>query len=372
MRKMLLSAIAAGAIVAFSSPAFADVLMGVAGPVTGPGAAFGAQLKRGAEKAAADINAAGGINGEKILLEIGDDASDPKQGISVANKFVADNIKFVVGHYNSGVSMPASEVYAENGILEISPSSTIPDFTERGLWNVFRTCGRDDQQGKVAGEYIAAHFKDGKVAIINDKSAFGQGMAAQVKKAMNAGGVTEVMYDAVNVGEKDFSALVSKMKDSGVTLIYYAGYYAEAGLISRQIADQGLKAVLMGGDDLATAEFAAVASDAAEGALFTFAPDPRKNPEAADIVKKFRDDGFEPEAYTLYSYAAVQIIAQAATAAKSLDPQSVAEAIHSKGPFKTVIGDISYDAKGDITRADYVVYRWMKSSDGTYNYEQVN
>nr|WP_278116433.1 branched-chain amino acid ABC transporter substrate-binding protein [Mesorhizobium sp. WSM4875]WIE94801.1 branched-chain amino acid ABC transporter substrate-binding protein [Mesorhizobium sp. WSM4875] len=371
MRKMVLSVLAVSAFIALSGNAFADVLMGVAGPVTGAGAAFGAQLKRGAEKAVADINAAGGINGEKILLSVGDDASDPKQGISVANKFVGDNVKFVVGHYNSGVSMPASEVYSENGILEISPSSTIPEFTERGLWNVFRTCGRDDQQGKVAGDYLATHFKDGKIAIINDKSAFGQGMAAQVKKAINAGGVTEVMYDAVNVGEKDFSALISKMKASGVTVIYYAGYYAEAGLISRQLADQGLKATLMGSDDLATAEFAAVASDAAEGALFTFAPDPRKNPKAADIVKAFRDDGFEPEAYTLYTYAAVQIIAQAAKAANSLDPQAVAEAIHSKGPFQTVIGDIGYDAKGDITRADYVVYRWGKDSEGKYSYVEV-
>ncbi len=117
MRKLLLSAVAVGALVAFGGAAWADVLFGVAGPITGPNAAFGAQLQKGAEAAVADINAKGGINGEQIKLEVGDDVSDPKQGISVANKFVGDGVKFVVGHFNSGVSIPSSEVYAENGIV---------------------------------------------------------------------------------------------------------------------------------------------------------------------------------------------------------------------------------------------------------------
>ena len=159
------------------------------------------------KQAVADINAAGGINGEQIKLEVGDDVSDPKQGISVANKFVADGVKFVVGHFNSGVSIPASEVYAENGILEITPAATNPKFTERGLWNMFRTCGRDDQQGGIAGAYLAANFKDAKIAVVHDKTPYGQGLADETKKAMNAAGVTEVMYEGVNVGDKDFSAL---------------------------------------------------------------------------------------------------------------------------------------------------------------------
>lgn len=212
MKKSLLSAVALTALVAFSGSAWADVLLGVAGPITGPNAAFGAQLQKGAEMAAADINAAGGMNGEQIKVSVGDDVSDPKQGISVANKFVADGIKFVVGHFNSGVSIPASEVYAENGILEVTPAATNPTFTERGLWNTVRVCGRDDQQGQVAGAYIAANFKDAKVAVIHDKTPYGQGLADETKKALNAAGVTEVMYEGVNIGDKDFSALIAKMK----------------------------------------------------------------------------------------------------------------------------------------------------------------
>src|SRR5215217_1628447 len=248
MKKSLLSAVAFSALVAFSGSAWADIIVGVAGPITGPNAAFGAQLQKGAEMAAADINAAGGINGEKIVLSIGDDVSDPKQGISVANKFVADGVKFVVGHFNSGVSIPASEVYAENGILEITPAATNPVFTERGLWNTFRTCGRDDQQGAVAGAYIATNFKDGKVAVIHDKTPYGQGLADETKKAMNEAGVTEVVYEGINTGDKDFSALIAKMKEAGVTVVYYGGLHTEFGLIERQAADQGLKASFMSGD----------------------------------------------------------------------------------------------------------------------------
>lgn len=370
MKRFLLSAVAFAAMASLSGTAWADLRIGVAGPITGPGASFGAQLKRGAEQAVADINAAGGINGEKVVLEVGDDVADPKQGISVANKFVADGVTFVVGHYNSGVSIPTSEVYAENGILQISPSSTNPTFTDRGLWNTFRTCGRDDQQGSVAGTYLADKFRDGKIAIVQDKTAFGQGIADEVKKTLNAAGVTEVMYEGINVGEKDFSALIAKMKQAGVTVVYYGGEHTEAGLITRQMADQGLKATLMAGDGIATDEFAAIAGDATNGTLMTFSPDPRKNPDAASIVKAFRDSGFEPEAYTLYAYAAFQVIAEAAKAAGENDPTKVAAAIKEKGPFKTVIGNLGYDTKGDITRADYVVYTWKKGDDGKYEYVQ--
>ncbi|MCP9229384.1 branched-chain amino acid ABC transporter substrate-binding protein [Mesorhizobium sp. M0045] len=369
MKKSLLSAVALTALVAFSGNAWADILIGVAGPITGPNAAFGAQLQKGAEQAVADINAAGGVLGQQLKLEVGDDVSDPKQGISVANKFVADGVKYVDGHFNSGVSIPASEVYAENGILEITPAATNPKFTERGMWNTFRTCGRDDQQGKVAGDYLAANFKDAKIAVIHDKTPYGQGLADETKKALAANGVTEAMYEGINVGDKDFSALIAKMKDAGVSVVYYGGLHTEAGLIIRQLADQGLKATFMSGDGIVSNELASIAGDAVEGTLMTFAPDPRKNPNAKELVEKFRAAGFEPEAYTLYSYAAMEIIAAAITKTGSADDaQKVAETIKSAGPWKTAIGEIGYDAKGDITRPDYVMYTWKKGDDGKYTY----
>jgi len=370
MKKSLLSAVALTAMVAFSGNAWADLLIGVGAPMTGPNAAFGAQLQKGAEQAAADINAAGGINGEQIKIVLGDDVSDAKQGVSVANKFAADGVKFVVGHFNSGVSIPASEVYAENGILEVTPAATNPVFTERGMWNTFRVCGRDDQQGAVAGKYIADNFKDVKVAVVHDKTPYGQGLADETKKAMNGLGITEAMYEGITAGEKDYSALIAKMKEAGVGLVYFGGLHTEAGLIMRQMADQGLKAVLMSGDGITSNELASIAGDAVNGTLMTFPPDPRLNPNAAEAVKKFRDAGFEPEAYTLYSYAALQVIADAAKKAGSNDPEAVAAALKEKGPYTTVIGELGFNEKGDITRPDYVMYTWQKGADGKYTYLQ--
>jgi branched-chain amino acid transport system substrate-binding protein len=357
-------------MVAFSGSAWAEILIGVAGPITGPNAAFGAQLQKGAEQAAADINAAGGINGEQIRIVIGDDVSDPKQGISVANKFVGDGVKFVVGHFNSGVSIPASEVYAENGVLQITPASTNPQFTERGLWNTFRTCGRDDQQGGVAGAYLAEKFKDAKIAVLHDKTPYGQGLADETKKAMNAAGVTEVLYEGVNVGDKDFSALIAKMKDAGVSIIYWGGLHTEAGLLMRQTADQGLKATFMSGDGIVSNELASIAGDAVAGTLMTFSPDPRNDPANKELIEKFRAAGFEPEAYTLYSYAAVQVIAQAATKAGENDPQKVAEVMKAE-TFKTALGELGFDEKGDPKLPGYVIYEWKKGDDGKYTYFQM-
>jgi len=342
----------------------------VTGPLTGPNAAFGKQLTDGAEQAVADFNAKGGILGQKIELAKGDDVSDPKQGVSVANKFVGDKIKFVVGPFNSGVTIPASEVYAENGVLVISPSATNPKITERKLWNVFRTCGRDDQQGAVAGEYLAKNMKGKKVAVIHDKTTYGQGLADETKKAMNKLGIKEVMYEGVNTGEKDFSALITKMKNAGVDVVYWGGLHTEGGLIVRQMRDQGVKAVMMSGDGITSNEFANIGGPGVEGTLMTFPPDPMRRPEAKAVVDAYKAKGINPEAYTLYTYAAMEVIKQAAEAAKSLDPKKVADKIHSGMAFKTVIGELKFDKKGDITRPDYVMYTWKKGADGKITYIQ--
>ena len=371
MKRITRLGLAAGFALALAGPASAQVLIGVQGPITGPNAVFGAQLKNGATQAATDINAHGGILGKKITLEFGDDVSDPKQGVSVANRFVGDGVNFVVGAFNSGVTMPSSDVYHENGILEITPASTNPAITERGYWNVFRTCGRDDQQGAVAGAYILKHFKGKRIAVVDDKTTYGKGLADETVKAMAKGGMKPVLREGVNTGEKDYSALVSKIKEARADLVYWGGLQTEGGLIVRQMRDQGVTATLMGGDGIATDEFASIGGPGVIGTLMTYGPDPRNRPQAKAVVAEFRAKGFEPEAYTLYSYAAVQIIQQAADAAKSLDPKKVAAKMHSGMKFHTVIGTISYDKKGDVTRLDYVVYRWEKTPSGKITYVQL-
>lgn len=372
-------ALALGLGLALVGSAQAQVKFGVAGPLTGGSAAFGAQLKQGVEQAANDINAAGGILGEKIQLFVGDDRGDPKEGVSVANKFAADGVKFVIGHFNSGVTMPSSEVLADNGILVITPAATNPRITERGLWNIFRVCGRDDQQGGMAGAIIADKFKGKRVAIVHDKTTYGQGLADETRKALNAKGIKEVMYEGVNRDDKDFTALVSKLKAANPDLVYWGGLHDTGGIILRQMRDQGVRAPLMGGDGLADDEFAAIAGPGADGTLMTFSPDPRTNPKNKEIVELFRKKrGFEPQAYTLYSYAAMQIIKQAAEEAKSLDPKKVAEVIRSGRPFDTVLGTLSFDKKGDVSdqgylidgkkKDRYVLYTWKKGPDGKISY----
>ncbi len=368
MKRITTLGLALGLGFALAGTASAQVKFGMAGPITGPSAATGAQMKNGVDQAAADINATGGILGQKITVQYGDDVSDPKQGVSVANKFAGDGVKFVIGNYNSGVTIPSSEVYQENGILEISPASTNPTVTERKMWNIFRVCGRDDQQGKVAGAYILKHFKGKKIAVVHDKTTYGKGLADETKKAINAGGMKEVLYEGINTGEKDYSALVSKIKQSGADLVYFGGLYTEGGLIVRQMRDQGVKAPMMGGDGITSDEFASVGGPGVEGTLMTYGPDPRNKPEAKKVVDEFRAKKFEPEAYTLYSYAGVQVIKQAAEAAKSLDPKKVAEKMHSGMKFKTVLGELSFDKKGDITKLDYVMYIWKKEAGGKVTY----
>jgi branched-chain amino acid transport system substrate-binding protein len=345
--------------------------MGVAGPITGPNAAFGAQLVQGTTQAVEDINKAGGILGQQITLEQGDDVSDPKQGVSVANKFVGDGVKFVVGHFNSGVTIPASDVYSENGVLFITPSATNPKVTDRNLWDAFRTCGRDDQQGLLWAELARDKLKGKKIAVVHDKTTYGKGLADAALDDMHKFGIKEVLYEGVNTGEKDYSAIVSKIKESGADYLMWGGLHTEGGLIIRQMRDQGMKTIMVSGDGITDSEFAQIGGPGVEGTLMSFGPDPRNNPNAKDIVAAFKAKGFEPEGYTLYSYAAVQIMKQAAEKAKSLDPKKIAEVMHSGMTFHTAIGDISYDKKGDRTTVDYVWYVWEKQPDGKITYKQM-
>jgi branched-chain amino acid transport system substrate-binding protein len=361
MIKKLLFSVAAIALTV--GAARADIVLGIAGPITGQYASFYEQMKRGAEAAAKDINEAGGINSEKIVLQPEDDACDPKQAVAVANKLSAQGVAGVIGHLCSSSSIPASEVYAESGIPIISAASTGPLFTDRGLKNVFRTCGRDDQQVIVAGNSIIDRKLGTRIAIVHDKSTIGVGLAEGLKSFLNSKGVTEAVFDTVTQGDKDFSTIISKLKQANVDLVYYGGYFAEAGLFVRQAREQGLTATFMGADGVASTEFAAIAGPAADGFLMTFYPDPRDNPTAAAIVKSFRDAGYEPEGYTLYTYAAVQAYAQAAQAGGTTEGPKVSEALHS-GTFETVLGKIAFDAKGDPNTEPFILYTWK---DGKYS-----
>jgi branched-chain amino acid transport system substrate-binding protein len=357
------SLLAASAVVALSAGgAQAEIVIATAGPMTGQYAIFGEQMQKGAEQAVKDLNEAGGVLGEQLVLEIGDDACDPKQAVAVANQFVNQEVVFVAGHYCSGSSIPASAIYNEEGILQISPASTNPLLTEQGFDNVFRVCGRDDVQGPYAADYVVDNNIGSKVAVIHDKSTYGKGLADDFKKQLNARGIQETMYEAITAGDRDYTALITKMKQAGIDLIYLGGYHTEAGLITRQAREQGLDAKMMSGDALVSDEYWAITGDTGQGTLMTFSPDPRKNEVAQPVVTKFQEQGYDPEGYTLYTYAAIQTWAQAAEKAGTTDLDAVVEALHGN-QFETVLGTIGFDEKGDPKGSGYVMYMW---EDGQY------
>ena len=356
MKKRVI-AIALALVIATPSVA-AEISIATVGPMTGQYASFGAQMKTGAEQAVADINAAGGVNGSKLKLILEDDACDPKQAVAVADKLASAKIAFVAGHFCSGSSIPASDVYADEGIVQISPASTNPKLTdERAGPNVFRVSGRDDQQGQVAGRYIAKVFTGKKVAILHDRTAYGKGLADETRKHMNNAGLKETMYESYSPGEKNYTELVSKMKQAGMDVVYVGGYHSEVGLIVREMRAQDMQAQLISGDALVTQEYWQVTGDAGEGTLMTFSPDPRKNPAAKDIVAKFRAKKIEPEGYVLYTYAAIQAWAQAASAAKSQETEKVIAKLNAL-EFSTVLGKFKFNQKGDPNLPPYKFYEW--------------
>jgi branched-chain amino acid transport system substrate-binding protein len=359
--------LAVAAVALMATPSFAQIKIGVVGPMTGQNATFGEQMSRGATMAVEDINAAGGVNGQKLQLVIGDDACDPKQATAVANKMVSDKVVFVAGHYCSGSSIPASDIYKEGKILQITPASTniklTDDAAAKGNTTVFRTCGRDDVQGLTVGTYLLKNKKNAKVAILHDKSPYGKGVADETKKALNKGGMREVMYESYNDTDKDFAALINKMKQAKIDIIVLGGYHTAGALLIKQSKEQGLPATMVGFDALATPEFSQLGGAATDGVLMSFPPKAEDDPKNAALVKKFRDAKFNPEGYTLFTYAAVKVWAEAANKAKSTDAAAVAKSLRT-GSYNSAVGTLAYDAKGDIKDPVYDIYLWK---DGKYD-----
>jgi branched-chain amino acid transport system substrate-binding protein len=353
----LAAALMTSAALMTAGKARADVVVGLALPRTGPVASIGDQVLNGVNAAVKDINDHGGLNGQKVVLDIQDDACDPKQAVSVANRFLQNKVRLVVGHVCSGATMAASEIYAENGDLMITPSANVGRLTERGLPGIFRVCGRDDQQGEVAARVTAERFAGQKIAILHDGQPFGRGLADATKASLNRRGVQEVLFNAITPGERDYSAVITRLKSAGIGVVYYGGYHQEMGALVRQSADQGYKGQWIGTSGIASTEFSTIAGPAADGVLMTFNPDARRRPEAKDIVESFKARGIDPEGFTLYGYTALHVVADAARAAQSADPRAVGSALKS-GRFETVFGQVGFDAKGDITAPGYILYRW--------------
>jgi branched-chain amino acid transport system substrate-binding protein len=337
-------------------PAHADIMWAQAGPRTGSVADWGTSEAAGGKQAVADINAAGGINGQKIVLKDYDDVCDPKQAVAIANKIVSENIHFVIHATCSAATLAMLQTYIDEGTLVINPFASNPAVTDNGGPDMFRAIYRDDNAGKVLADELAKHFADKRLVILNDKSAYGLGIAQYVQNDLHKAGVHEIAFESYDPGNQDYSVLVTRLKSLDAQVVFIGGYPVEAGLITRQLREAGSKAQVIGGD-ISAYDFWKIAGAEGEGTLFVFPSDPRKEAAAKPVIAELEKAGVPVEGYTLYGYAAAQVLAQAISDAKSDDPAKVAAIIH-KETFTTILGPWSFDAKGDVENIRLAIFRW--------------
>ncbi|WP_442112605.1 branched-chain amino acid ABC transporter substrate-binding protein [Pseudomonas sp. NUPR-001] len=358
--KQISKLFAAMVLAGVASHSFAadTIMIGIAGPKTGPVTQYGDMQFIGAKQAIKDINAAGGVDGKMLEAKEYDDACDPKQAVAVANKVVNDGVKYVIGHLCSSSTQPASDIYEDEGVIMITPAATSPEITARGYKLVFRTIGLDSAQGPAAGNYIADHVKPKVVAVLHDKQQYGEGIATAVKQTLEGKGTKVAVFEGLNAGDKDFSSIIQKLKQANVDFVYYGGYHPELGLILRQAQEKGLKAKFMGPEGVGNDSISQIAQGASEGLLVTLPKSFDADPANKAIADAIKADGKDPSGpFVFPAYSAVELIAQGIKAAKSEDTDKVAAAIHA-GTFKTPTGDLSYDAKGDLKDFKFVVYEW--------------
>ncbi len=339
-----------------------NVKIGVAGPMTGDQSKMGTDFKNGVSLAVEEWNGRGGVLGKKVEIIIGDDQHDPKQAVSVANKIVNEGAVGIIGHFNSSCSIPASDIYVRGNIPMISPGSTNPQLTEKGYRNVFRVCGRDDQQGKVAADFVNGQLKVKKIAVIHDKTTYGQGLADEFRKALGEN-ADVIFYGGIVQGDKDFKGVLTSIREKKPELLFFGGIYPEMGLLVRQARELGIKAPFMSGDGSIDPKFVEIAgAQAAEGTYLTFSPDPKNIASAKDFISKYTTKYGEIGPYSIYAYDAANIMLTAIAAAKTTEGEKIVDKLHSM-EFNGTMGSIKFDDKGDVTVAPYVV--WV-TEDGKF------
>ena len=333
-----------------------DVIkIGIAGPMTGDQAKMGTDFKNGVSLAVEEWNSKGGVLGKKIAVVVSDDQHDPKQAVSVANKMVNEGVVGVIGHFNSSCSLPASDVYNRAGIPMLTPGSTNPQLTEKGYKGVSRICGRDDQQGKIGAEFVTDYLKLKNVAVLHDKTTYGQGLADEFKKALG-NRVNVVFYGGIVQGDKDFKMVLTAVKQKNPQLIFFGGIYPEAGLLVKEAKELGLNAPFMSGDGTIDPKFIEIAGPAAaEGTYLTFSPDPKNIPSAKGFIEKYQSKYGDIGPYSIYAYDAANILLTAIKDANSTEGKAVIDKLHSE-EFDVALGKIKFDAKGDVTISPYVVW----------------
>lgn len=361
-KKLAFSLVAATLCMAtpFAASAAETVKIAIAGPFTGANAAFGDQLWIGAVAAAEHINANGGVNGKPIQLIKGDDACEPKQAVAVANRLAdQEKVAGVVGHFCSSSHIPATEIYDEADVLSMACGATNPVITERNMPAVTRIVGRDDQQALVIGDFIVNDLKAKRIAVIHDKDTYGRGLADATRKAVEDAGVEVAVFDGVNRGERDYNALVTRMRSADVDAVFFGGLHGEAGTLVRQMREQGMQQPFVSDDGIVDPAFVTAAGGPqyASGVYMTFPQDPRNMDTSKDVVAKLTAEGKKSDGFTLYAYAGVQALAAALEGTNSTSGTELADWLKAN-QVQTVLGPKEWDSKGDLKVANYVMYQW--------------
>jgi branched-chain amino acid transport system substrate-binding protein len=342
-------------------PAETIVKIGVASPLTGPQAHIGIDIKNGVQLAVDDANAAGvTIDGKKIKLQLiaEDDEANPTKAATVAQKLVDTKVVAVVGHFNSGASIPASKIYSDAGIPQISPSSTNPKYTQQGFKTTFRVVANDDQQGPVGGKFALEKLKAKNIAVIDDSTAYGQGLADTFEASVKAGGAKIAAREHTTDKDTDFKAILTKIKGKKPDLIFFGGIDPQAGPMIKQMGELGIKAKFMGGDGMQTPNFVKLAGDsAAEGAMASMPGLPKDQmPGGAKFLEKFKAKfNADVELFAPMGYDAVFVFIEAMKRAKSTDPAKFLPEV-GKTDYKGVIGPIAFDDKGDLKNGPITIY----------------
>lgn len=340
-------------------PAFADIRIAVVAPLSGQFQVLGQQIRAGVQKAVDDINARGGIDGEKIVLDVEDDACKAENAAAAANRAAGRGDVLVIGHVCASAAEAAAAVYAQNGILLITPGVSADSLTDRRAGpGIFRIAAADRAQGYVAGGYIAKAFPQKRIAILDDGSPYAKPIADGAGEALNRKGITSLRRESYDAGAKDYDALAARLIDDDTDVVFLAGYQGDIALITKALRAANSPMTVMGPDTIGTNQFLDLAGDAAEGMLFTFFTDFRTGNDARDVVASFRTGGTEPIGLVLPSYAALEIWAAARSSAAGKDSASIAAALQG-GSFPSVIGNVDFWDNGSTRIPGFSIYRWQ-------------
>lgn len=332
-----------------------EVLIGFAGPMTGDQAKMGIDQFQGIQIAVQEWAQKGGVLGRPIRVITGDDRADPKEAVSVANMLINSKVTAVIGHYSSSCTIPASQLYNESGVIQITASSTNPQFTEQGFKRAFRACGRDDQQGSIAAQYVLRNLMKTKIAILHDKTTYGQGLAEEFKKEWEKA-YPVLSFESITRGDKDFTAILTKLKGVKAEVLFYGGYYPEASLLLKQAKEVGLNVIFVSGDGTFDQELVKIGGPASEGAYCTYGPATEDLPSAQAFYSKYKAAYGEPGPFSIYAYDAVNMLFTAMTRTGTTDPTKIAELLHNM-VYDGAKGQVSFDARGDLHIAPYIMWQ---------------